>query len=289
MKSSLVTALTVLLIGGGTVSASAAELSGTLQRIDETGTITLGYRSTTPPMAFLDGSGAPVGYSMDLCAAVAEETSTVLGRTDLSVAYVPVTAANRFDALAAGEIDILCGATTRTLARQDVVDFTQLTFVTGAGLMGTEDGVVDDLANFEGKRIAAVADTTTIDVVRQALDDAGVGAEVVGVSALGDGIDMMKRGEVAAVAADQVVLIGQIIVRNEGTGYYLSKDLLSFEPFALAVAKGDADFKLVADRALSRLSRTGEISEIYSRWFGRFSKAPPELLQALYKLGATPE
>ena len=69
----------------------------------------------------------------------------------------------------------------------------------------------------------------------------------------------------------------------------LSEELFSFEPFALALTRGDADFQLVADRALSQLSRSGQIAAIYDKWFQRFARNPPAVLKALYQLNATPE
>ena len=99
---------------------------------------------------------------------------------------------------------------------------------------------------------------------------------------------MLERGQVAAFAADQVVLIGQVISRSGRKLYALSSELFSFEPFALAVPRGDADFQLVADRVLSQLNRSGEIVRIYKKWFGSFGEKPPTALRALYQLNSTP-
>ena len=99
----------------------------------------------------------------------------------------------------------------------------------------------------------------------------------------------MDKGEVDAFSSDQVVLIGQVIARNREKQYFLSEELFSFEPFALAVTRGDVDFQLVADRALSRLNRSGQIAAIYRKWFRRFGEKPPIVLKALYQLNATPE
>ena len=97
-----------------------------------------------------------------------------------------------------------------------------------------------------------------------------------------------ERGQADAFAADQVVLIGQVIARGGRKLYALSNELFSFEPFALAVPRGDADFQLVADRVLSRLNRSGEIVGIYKKWFGSFGEKPPSALDALYQLNSTP-
>ena len=269
--------------------AGAAELTGTLKRIADTGQMNLGYREAEPPMSFQDPAGKVAGYSIDLCNHVAAAVKQTLGRSDIVVNYVPVTAQNRFTSIEQGKIDILCGATTKTLGRAERVGFTQLTFVTGASLLSLDDASVANLAGLKGKRVAVVTNTTTIEMLKTALGRKLVDAEVVPVESAGEGMTMLDKGEVQAFSSDQVVLIGQALTRTTGKTYYLSKEMFSFEPFALAVPRGDPDFQLLADRALSQLNRSGQILKIYDRWFGRFAKTPPSALKVLFQLSATPE
>ncbi len=272
------------------ISGSAAgELTGTMKRINDTGRINLGVRESNPPMSFRDQSGKPVGYSVDLCDHIATAVKRELGRSDITVNYVPVNAGNRFTAIETGIIDILCGATTKTLGRSKRVGFTQLTFVTGASLLGLSAAKVSSVADLKGKRVAVVANTTTIDALKGVLKDRLIDAEVVPVSSAAEGMAALDKGVVDAFSSDQVVLIGQVIVRKKRKQYHLSNEMFSFEPFALAIRRGDADFQLVADTALSRLNRTGQIVAIYRRWFAKFAKKPPMALKALYQLNATPE
>ncbi len=270
-------------------SAAASELTGTLKRIDDTGQLNLGFRESEPPMSFRDQSGKPIGYSIDLCEHIAAGVKRKLGRSDVTVNYVPVTAENRFTAIETASIDILCGATTKTLGRSERVGFTQLTFATGASLLSMEDKKVADIRGLKGKRVAVVSSTTTIVALKSALNEMLVDATVVPVSSAAEGMALLEKGEVDAYSSDQVVLIGQVIARNNEKKYFLSEELFSFEPFALAVTRGDADFQLVADRALSQLNRSGQIAAIYRKWFSRFGAKPPLVLKALYKLNATPE
>jgi ABC-type amino acid transport substrate-binding protein len=267
----------------------AAELTGTLKAIAERGSIVLGYREAQPPMAFKDQSGAPIGYSIDLCGHIAAAVKQNIGRADLLTEFVAVTADNRFDAIQSGRIDILCGATTKTLGRSERVDFTQLTFVTGAGLLSRDDAHVENLLGLAGKKVAVTESTTTIATLRQTLEKRLVDAEVVSVGSAEEGMAMLDAGTVDAFSADQVVLIGLVLARPSQKKYFLSGELYSFEPFALAVRRNDADFRLVADRALATLYRTKQIRAIYKKWFGRFAAKVPNLLKAVYKIGATPE
>ena len=270
-------------------ASAAGELTGTLKRIDEMGQVNLGFREAEPPMSFRDQNGNPVGYSIDLCDHIAAAVKQELGRSDIAVNYVPVTADNRFTSIESAGIDILCGATTKTLGRSERVGFTQLTFVTGASLLSLDDAKVASVSDLKGKRVAVVSNTTTIEALKGALSTMLVDSEVVPVPSALEGMALLDKGEVDAFSSDQVVLIGQVIARSSGKQYFLSQKLFSFEPFALAVARGDVDFQLVADRALSQLNRSGQILKIYRKWFARFAEKPPMALRALYQLNATPE
>jgi ABC-type amino acid transport substrate-binding protein len=272
-----------------TTGGASSQPEGTLQRIAATGQINLGVREDRPPMSFRDQSGNFTGYSVDLCAAIAEGVRTKLGRRDIAVNYVPVSAEARFEAVKSGQIDILCGATTKTLSRAEEVGFTQLTFATGASLISLEGRGIEGLAGLRGKRVAVTEGTTTIDTLRRVLATQAINAEIVPVESAEAGMALLDNDAVDAFAADQVVLIGLAMSRPSGKTYGISKQLYSFEPFALAIRRGDPDFQLVADRVLSELNRTGRIGDVYSRWFGRFAQQPPDAVIAVYTLGATPE
>ena len=271
------------------ISANATvELTQTLKRINDSSEINLGYRKNQTPMSFDQDYNKPAGYSIELCNRIAAAVKQKLGRSDIKINYVPVTAKSRFDAIQSGKIDILCGATTKTLSRSEIVGFTQLTFVTGGALLSRKDAVVENVKGLEGKRVAVVSNTTTIGSLNGAVGGLGIDVEIVPVGSTNEGMVMLERGQIDAFSADQVVLIGQIISRGGRKLYRLSSELFSFEPFALAVPRGDADFQLIADRVLSQLNRSGEIVEIYKKWFSSFGKKPPVALEVLYQLNSTP-
>jgi len=142
----------ILLIAFFASPISAQELTGTLQQIKKSGQIRIGYRVSEPPMSFLDKDGNPTGYSIDICKGIVAKVEHQIGM-DVKVEYVPVTADGRFKALGDNKIDILCGSTTKTLSRSELVDFTQLTFVTGASLMTLKDNKANDSDGFDGKKI----------------------------------------------------------------------------------------------------------------------------------------
>ena len=270
-------------------SVYAAEQSSTLEQIKKTGKIRLGYRQSEPPMSFLDNNGKPAGYSIDLCARIVTGVKTKLDKPAISVEYVLVDSTNRFTALSDNKIDILCGSTTKTLSRGELVDFTQLTFVTGASLLSLASNRIDNVSTLQGKKVAVVKDTTTIVALKDALKDALTEAEVVPVGSAADGLKALQEGKVDAFSSDQVVLIGLVLATENPQDFFLANQLFSFEPFALAVRRNDADFRLVADRVLSHLYRSKQIGQIYGQWFGRFSKKVPAAVEAMYAINSTPE
>ena len=282
----VIVALTSMLLVSGT---SLGETTPTLEKIKESETIYIGYRKTEVPMSFLSKDRQPVGYTIDLCTLIVQEVRSTLKNPNIAVKYVPLNASNRFTALENNSIDILCGSTTKTLSRSERVDFTQLTFVTGATLLSLKNDKVNDIADLEGKRVAVGKDTTTLDALKTTLKKAGINAKIIVISTPSDGINALLNGNVDAFASDQIILIGQLLTHKDSEKFALADSIFSYEPFALAVRKNDSEFRLIADRVLSRLYREGSISSIYAKWFGAYIAEVPSLLEAMYILNATPE
>jgi ABC-type amino acid transport substrate-binding protein len=265
---------------------AAQELSGTLQQIKKSGKIRVGYRQFRPPMSFLNKENKPDGYSVDLCRLIVTEVRNRLG-ADINVEFIPVTAENRFDDLSENKIDILCGATTKTLSRAEHVDFTELTFVTGASFMTLRGKNVRN--NFTGKKIGVVKETTTAVALKELLQETGTEATIILFDEMDEGLNALIKGKIDALSADQIVLIGMASTAKNPEQFSIFPDLFSFEPFALAVRRNDADFRLVADRVISGLYRTKQIMKIYDKWVGQYTMGTPSAFEALIQLNATPE
>ena len=278
----------ILLIAFFASPIAAKELTGTLQQIKKTGQIRIGYRVSEPPMSFLDKDGNPTGYSIDICKGIVAKVENQIG-TDVKVEYVPVTADGRFKALGDNKIDILCGSTTKTLSRSELVDFTQLTFVTGASLMTLKDNKANDSDGFDGMKIGVVKATTTAVELKKLFQDTSIDAEVVLFNSAKEGIDALRKKKIDAFSSDQVILIGLALKEHDSMNFEIKSEVFSFEPFALAVRRNDADFRLVADRVISELYRSRKILEIYDKWLGKFTRKRLPIFDAMIKLNATPE
>ncbi|MBK8174361.1 MAG: amino acid ABC transporter substrate-binding protein [Rhodospirillales bacterium] len=269
--------------------ALAQELTGTLQKINDSGTIVLGHREDSPPFSFVDKSKQPAGYSVDLCLRIVEAVKERLGRSDITVKYVMLGADERLDKVADGTVDIECGNTTHTISRQEKVDFTNMTFITGASLLLPAGSTIQSVGDLAGKRVSVVEGTTTETTLRERLKQSLVEAKVVTVKDHGEAMKLLSKGEVDAHAGDQIVLIGLARAAKDPTKFMLAPELFTYEPYALVVRRNDADFRVVADGALAQLYRSGQIAQVYDKWFGDWGGRPSRLLLAMYALNGLPQ
>jgi ABC-type amino acid transport substrate-binding protein len=201
---------------------------------------------------------------------------------------VAVTADTRIPC-GAGTVDLECGSTTKTLGRQATVDFSILTFVDGGSLLsriGTNISAVADLAN---KRVAVIPGTTTEKALTAALQKSWVStARVIVVRDHAEGLAAVEAGKAEAFASDRIVLVGLLQQARDAGRLRVSNQYFSYEPYALMLRRDDPDFRLAVNRALARLYQSVLISQIYEKWFGRFSQASA-LVQAVYTLGSFPD
>ena len=259
----------------------------TLERIRDSGSFMLGYREDAAPFSFRNALGEPAGFSGELCRLVAAEAKAALGLREIAIDYVPVGTADRFQAVQDGRIDILCGATTVTLSRRELVDFSLFTFVDGAAVLLRADGP-EDLLGLAGQRIGVREATTTEQALRETLAELGLDAEVVTVASHEDGLARLEAGDVAAYFGDQAILLFLASGSQAPENLKLSREQLTFEPYALALARGDDDFRLLVDRTLARIYRSGTIDQLFTNAFGREAGQSP-VLQAVYLINALDE
>jgi ABC-type amino acid transport substrate-binding protein len=237
----------------------------------------------------VDGQGEPQGYSIELCRAVAAGIAEQLKRPAFKVRWVKLTIQNRIDAVRKGQVDLECSTTTWTLSRQSQVDFSLVTFVDGGSLLLRSQADVGQLKDLDGKRIAVIAGTTTEASLRAALAARGAKAELVGIKTRDEGLSLLGRNEVEALASDRTALIGLVVMGGGARGSFklLDQDF-SIEQYALMLRRGDHDFRLAVNRVLARVYRTGEIEKIYSRWLGPLGP-PSTLLSATYYIQSLSE
>jgi len=274
------TSIAALLISVGVASA------GTLDRIAQEKSIRIAYREDAPPFSYKDKIGEPTGFMVDLCRAVAKKLAEQPNLSSLNVVYVPVTAQDRFEAITQQKADLLCEPTSVTLSRREQVDFSIPTFLDGASLMVRADGSKNwTLRELAGQKIGVLAGTTTEESLRNSLKDAGIIGDVVAIKTHDEGLAMLDEGKISAYFADRSILLFLIKNSKAPDKLRLADDYLTVEPYALALPRGDADFRLAVDRALSHIYRSGEIVSIFRHTFGGKAE-PSQILRTLYVISS---
>jgi ABC-type amino acid transport substrate-binding protein len=264
---------------------------GTLERIAQRGEFRIGYDPDARPMSFVE-NGEPAGYSVDICRRIAVGVREHLKLPDMKVTYVPITLDSRFDAVVKGDIDIECASTTITLDRQERVDFTLMTFVTGATVLSMANNRIATMEDLAGKRVAVIRDTTTQAALEAHLKNNRIDARVVEVADAGEGLSRLQRGDVDAYASDQVVLIGDALKAmdaNPRLNVSFADELFSYEPYGLMVRRNDAEFRLVANRVIAQIFRSGQFAQLYQEWIGSVGLKPSPILLAMYQVQALSE
>ena len=287
IKSRLLTA--TLFLGLATTVAQAQDnTGGTLAKIAESGEIVVGHRESSVPFAYLDDNQQPIGYSIDLCMKIVDAVSEELGK-DIAVKYVPVNPKTRIALMANGTIDLECGSTTNNLTRQEQVEYLQTTFITGTKILARKDSGIESVADLDGKAVALAQGTTNERAVKAAIDAGGMDVKILPVRDHAEGMLSLETDRVDAYSTDHILLFGLISKSKTPDEFHVVGDFLSFDPYAIMVRRDDSAFELVGKKAIASLMRSGEILDIYSKWFDPLGVPADDTLKTAFMLGGLPE
>lgn len=253
--------------------ALPAPASSTLQKIRQTGVITLAHRESSIPFSYLDAERRPVGYSIDLCLRVVDALRRELRQPGLRVAWLPVDSAARIPALLGGRADIECGGTTNTAARRQQVAFSVTHFFAGGRLLVRSDAGIDGLSGLRQRRIATTRGSTHLRYLNDRIERGMLAAKVIEVPDPAAGLAAVEDGSADAFLFDDIVLYSLRASARNPSALAVVGAWTTVEPLALMLRKDDAEFKRVIDTTLARLMVDGEIGAIYRRWFR--SAIPP--------------
>ncbi|MEX0349899.1 MAG: amino acid ABC transporter substrate-binding protein [Paracoccaceae bacterium] len=236
--------------------------SQTLDRIRETGQFNIGFRADAVPLSYINKEEQPAGYSVLICDRIAQSLANELELDNLNATFVAVDTKDRFDKIASGEIDILCGAATITLERREEVDFSIPTYVDGTALMLPKDGG-ENLTDLAGKKVGMRGATTTEAAVQVSFEQAGIEAEMVPFVSHQAGFKAMADGEIDAYFADQSIMLVNFVSGKMQDDFKMSDQILTIEKHGLALTRGDTDFRLFVDRVISALYENGTMAEFF--------------------------
>ena len=265
-----------------------AAASPTLDRIRDSGTITFAYRDHAAPFSYTDRDGRVRGYSTELCMAVAAAIQQTLKLPSLKIAWQPVDAATRLEAVQSGRADAECGTTTITLSRMKDVDFSLPIFVDGASVLVRSKSRIAKLADLRGRKIAVIGGTTTEQALVAAFAMLDAQATLVPVTDAEEGARLLAAGKVDGFAGDRIVLASIKLRSPAGRDLALLGSDFSYEPYGIVVRRDDPDFRLAVNRALVDLYKHGGIDPIFQRWLAPLGPPGP-LLHSMFYLSSLPD
>lgn len=264
--------LFAILIGAATLAtaitaAQAQELAGTLKKIKETGVITIGHRESSIPFAFLDDQQKPVGYAMDLCMKIVDTLKADLKLPKLKVALQPVTSSNRIPLLQNGTIDLECGSTTNSTARQQQVAFGPTYFVINVTAAVKKTSGINTIADLNGKTVSTTSGTTSVPLLKAYEKAKNTQVKEIYGKDHAEAFLLMADDRAVAFVMDDVLLAGQIANAKRPGDYRILPESLRQEPYSMMLRKDDPQFKALVDKSIGAVMKSGEINRIYAKWF----------------------
>src|SRR5216683_3384293 len=252
----------------------AAAQEGTLKKIKDSGSITIGHRDASIPFSYYDDKQQPIGYAMDLCHRIVDAVKADLKMPKLETKYQLVTSANRIPLMANGTIDLECGSTTNNIERQKQVWFTNTHFVTANRWIAKKSAKLKSLNDLKGKTIVSTAGTTNIKQITEINTAQNLGMNIISANGHPEAFQMVETGRAVAFVMDDILLYSLAAQSRSPGDYAISTVALSVEPYGIMLRKDDVSFKKVVNAAMTSLYKSGQINPIYEKWF--LKPVPPK-------------
>lgn len=265
--------------------ASAQEITGTLKKVKETGTITLGHRESSIPFSYYDDKQQVVGYSHELMLKVVDAVKAELKLAKLDTKLMPVTSQNRITLVQNGTVDIECGSTTNNTERQKQVSFSNTIFVIGTRLLTKKDSGVKDFADLAGKNVVTTAGTTSERLIRKMNEEKKMNMNIISAKDHGESFLTLESGRAVAFMMDDALLYGEISKSKKPGDWHVVGTPQSFEAYGCMLRKDDPAFKKLVDGALAKVMQSGDAEKIYAKWFQ--SPVPPKGTNLNFPLSET--
>ncbi|MFC7518956.1 amino acid ABC transporter substrate-binding protein [Herbaspirillum sp. GCM10030257] len=278
-----------------TISAIAPSMAGAqtadqvLNRIKETKTVTIGYRESSIPFSFLDANQKPVGYSLDICAAVVENLKKTIGLPNLTVKMQAVDLSTRIPLIQNGTIDMECGSTVNTLARQKQVDFSYVTAVAADQILVKAASPVKEIEDLAGKAVALPTGSTSARLVQALNNKKQLGMRFLFVKDQAEGFLAVDTGRAEGYITDNVILYGLRKRAKQSNEFRVTGRPLSYLPYGIMVAKNNSTLLAVINQTIAEKAHSGEAIAMYDKWFDQLKMPLDPRAQVAFELNAIPE
>jgi glutamate/aspartate transport system substrate-binding protein len=240
--------------------------TGTLQKINKTGVVSVGHRESSIPFSYYDQHQKVVGYSQDYALKIVAAIRKKLGRPDIKMKLMPITSQNRIPLLRNGMIDFECGSTTNNLSRQKQAAFSNTIFIIGTRLLTKKNSGIHDFNDLENKTIVTTAGTTSERILRQRKNKYKI-AHIISAKDHNQGFLMLETGRADAFMMDDALLASQRANAKEPGAFVLVGHPPSHEVYGCMLRKHDQQFKQLVDEVIAEVQLSGEGRRIYKKWF----------------------
>lgn len=251
-----------------------AQPASTLDKIKQSGQMTLAYRESSIPFSYLDDKAQPVGFGFEICQRVVDAVKKATGRSDLKINLQAVTSANRIPLLQNGTIDIECGSTTNNSEREKQVAFAINYFYTGTRFLVKTGTHIKGIEDLRGKTVVSTTGTTNYKILRNLNEEKKLDINLVGAKDHADAALMVEQGRAVAFGMDDILLYGLRAAARNPAALSVVGDPIQVEPYAIMLRKDDPAFKKVVDDTVAGLMKSGEFEALYKKWFQ--SPIPPK-------------
>ena len=253
---------------------AGAQTPATLDKIKQSGSMTLAYRESSIPFSYLGSDAKPVGFAFEICEKIADNVKKATGRADMQKQYQAVTSANRIPLLQNGTIDIECGSTTNNSERGKQVAFATNYFYTGTRFLVKTGTNVNKLADLAGKPVVSTTGTTNFQIIRRLNEEQKLGIDLLGAKDHAESALMVQTGRAVAFGMDDILLYGLRASSQNPAELSVVGEPIQVEPYAIMVRKDDPAFKKLVDDTLAAMMKSGEFEALYKKWFQ--SPIPPK-------------
>jgi glutamate/aspartate transport system substrate-binding protein len=274
MRARLVAVGLACSLAGVGAPALAQGPAGTLEKIKQTKTISLGHRESSVPFSYYDDKQQVVGYSHDIMLDVVAAVKKELKLPDLQVKLTPVTSQNRITLVQNGSIDLECGSTTNNLERQQQVAFSNTLFVIGTRLLTRKDSGIKDVPDLAGKNVVTTAGTTSERLIRKMNDEKKMGMNIISARDHGESFLTLQSGRAVAFMMDDALLAGEMAKAHRPADWHIVGTPQSREAYGCMMRKDDPAFKKVVDDAIAKVMTSGKAEKLFKKWFQ--SPIPPK-------------
>jgi glutamate/aspartate transport system substrate-binding protein len=274
MKSYLVALIGLCLIALCPQARAEEELTGTLKKIKDAGSISLGHRESSIPFSYYDDKNQVVGYSHEMLLLVVDAVKKKLNMPNLKVNLIPITSQNRIPLIQNGTIDIEAGSTTNNLERQQQANFSDSIFVIGTRLLVKKDSGIKDFPDLKGKNVVVTAGTTSERLIREMNEKNNMGMNIISAKDHGESFLTLQSGRAVAFMLDDALLAGERAKARKPDDFIIVGTPQSKEAYGMMMRKGDDQFKKLVDEAIAKAETSGVAEKLYQKWFQ--SPIPPK-------------